>query len=122
MLVQKNIEIRTERYSNGQPYYREFRVEDKLHRDPKDGPAYESFYKSGQLCSREFRVEYTLHRDPKDGPAHESFYESGQLYCREFWVEGKLLTDAEVATATTHPSCDGAVVEFQGRKYRLVEE
>ena len=92
MLVQKNIEIRTERYSNGQPYYREFRVEGKRHRDPKDGPA----------C--------------------ESFYESGELHYREFWVEGKLLTDAEVATATTHPSCDGAVVEFQGRKYRLVEE
>ena len=92
MLVQKNIEIRTERYSNGQPYYREFRVEGKRHRDPKDGPAY------------------------------EVFYESGQLHYREFWVEGKLLTDAEVATATTHPSCDGAVVEFQGRKYRLVEE
>ena len=92
MLVQKNIEIRTERYSNGQPYYREFRVEDKLHRDPKDGPAYESFCESGQLRSR------------------------------EFLVEDRRLTDAEVATATTHPSCDGAVVEFQGRKYRLVEE
>jgi len=92
MLVQKNIEIRTERYSNGQLYYREFLVEGKRHRDPKDGPAYESFCESGQLRSR------------------------------EFLVEDRRLTDAEVATATTHPSCDGAVVEFQGRKYRLVEE
>ena len=122
MLVQKNIEIRTDHYSNGQLHYREFRVEDKRHRDHKDGPAYEGFHESGQLHCREFRVEDKRHRDPKDGPAYEVFYESGQLHYREFWVEGKLLTDAEVATATTIPSCDGAVVEFQGRKYRLVEE
>ena len=78
--------------------------EGEYHRD--DGPAVEnangakSWYKEGEL-----------HRD--DGPAIE--WANGD---KEWYKEGKELTEEEFLRSKD--SCEGKVVEIDGKKYRLV--
>ena len=101
----------------------------KLHRE--DGPAIE--YANG---SRSLWVNGERHRE--DGPAIEwgdggrSWYLNGKLHRedgpaiersngdRSWWVDGERLTEAEF-NARQHPTCNGKVVEIDGKKYKLME-
>lgn len=76
-----------------------------LHRE--DGPAVE--YTDG---SKEWWVNEKLHRE--DGPATE--YADGT---KEWWLNGKRMTEQEFNQRTRKDSCDGKIVEIEGRKYRL---
>jgi len=113
----KVYEDRTEWFLNG-----------KRHRE--DGPAREwadgdkSWYLNGQL-----------HRE--DGPAYEgasgtkSWFINGQRHreggpaiewvdgSKEWWIEGKRLTEEEFNQRTK--SCNGKIVEIDGKKYKLTE-
>jgi hypothetical protein len=80
-------------------------INDKLHRE--DGPAIEwangtkSWYINGQ-------------RHREDGPAVECA--NGDKY---WYINGKELTEAEFNARTK--SCNGKVVEIDGKKYKLTE-
>ena len=82
-------------------------VEDKLHR--LDGPAIE--YAGG---SKAWWVNGKRHR--LDGPANE-WVDGG----KEWWVEGKKMTEEEFNEyIKPKSSCEGKIVEVDGKKYKLV--
>jgi hypothetical protein len=80
-------------------------LNDKRHRE--DGPAIEdsdgtkSWYLNGKL-----------HRE--DGPAIE--YPNGH---KEWWLNGNKLTEQQHKAATSKPTCEGKIVEIDGKKYEL---
>jgi len=79
-------------------------VNDKLHR--KDGPAIE--HVSG---TKEWYINGERHRE--DGPAIE--FVNGN----KFWyLNGKYLSEEEF-NRRMKPSCEGKVVEIEGKKYKL---
>ena len=80
---------------------------DLLHR--KDGPAIE--WANG---TKEWWLNNKLHR--KDGPAIE--YADGT---KEWWIEGKRYTEQEFLAKTKPASCNGKIVEIEGKKYKLTE-
>jgi len=80
-------------------------INDQHHRE--DGPAIE--YADGDKC---WYINNQRHRE--DGPAIE--YASGP---KEWYVNGKCLTEAEFNARTK--SCNGKVVEIDGKKYKLTE-
>ena len=88
-------------YSNGTKYWS---LNGKLHRE--DGPAIE--YANG---TKYWYLNGELHKE--DGPATE--YANGEKY---WYLKGEQLTEAEFNKRTT--SCNGKVVEIDGKKYKLV--
>jgi len=99
------IEYTVKVYENGDKFWY---LNGKLHRE--DGPAVE--------CANGDKFWYlngNLHRE--DGPAIE--YTSGS----KFWyLNGEELTEEEWRAKTQpQPSCDGKVVEIDGKKYKLTE-
>ncbi len=78
----------------------------QLHR--AEGPAKE--WLDG---SKEWYVKGNLHR--ADGPAVE--YASGYKY---WYLDGKSLTEKEFNNQTN--SCEGRIVEIDGKKYKLVSQ
>ena len=100
---------------------------DKLHRE--DGPAIE--WANGD---KHWYHNNKLHRE--DGPAIEltngtkHWYHKGKLHRedgpaiertngdKEWHINGKELTEAEFS-ARIKPSCDGKVVEIDGKRYKL---
>ena len=86
--------------SGGKWYYQN----DKLHRD--DGPAV--LYSNGD---KEYCQNGKLHRD--DGPAVE--FASGD---KCYYLNGKELSKSEFL-ARNVTSCEGKMVEIDGKKYRL---
>ena len=90
-------------YDDGGKYWHQ---NGHLHRT--DGPAVEDadgskyWYQNGQ-------------RHRTDGPASENA--NGTKY---WHLEGEELTEAQF-NARTKPSCEGKVVEIDGKKYKLVE-
>jgi len=55
-----------------------------------------------------------LHRE--DGPAIEFSYGANEWY-----LYGKFLTEAEHKAATSKHTCEGKIVEIDGKKYQLKE-
>lgn len=89
-------------YSDGSKYWF---LKDKVHRE--DGPAIE--YGDG---SKYWFLNGKRHR--KDGPAIE--YSDGTKY---WYINGKGLTEEEFNAR--NQTCDGKVVEIDGKKYKLKE-
>jgi hypothetical protein len=90
-------------WANG---HKEWWVNGKLHR--LDGPAVEC-----AEGSKSWWVDGKPHR--LDGPAFE--YANGN---KEWWVNGKKMTEEEFNEYTKpKPSCEGKVVEVDGKKYKL---
>ena len=80
----------------------------KLHRE--DGPAIE--YSNG---TKYWLINGKRHRE--DGPANE--YADGS---KLWYLNGEELTEEEWrAKLQPQPSCDGKVVEIDGKKYKLTE-
>ena len=76
----------------------------------EDGPAIE--YADGD---KSWFLNGKRHRE--DGPAVE--YANGG---KSWWLNGKYLTEDEWrAKVQPQPSCDGKVVEIDGKKYKLTE-
>jgi hypothetical protein len=82
-------------------------INGKLHRE--DGPAIECV--NG---TKEWYINDKRHRE--DGPAIE--YASGAKY---WYINDKHLTEAEFNARIKQSSCDGRVVEIDGKKYKLQE-
>jgi hypothetical protein len=96
------IEYRVKVYNNGD---KEWFLNGKLHRE--DGPAIEhsNGYKSWFLNGKRHR---------EDGPAVE--------FCNSYkswFLDGKELTEQEHKAATSKPTCEGKIVEIDGKKYEL---
>jgi hypothetical protein len=90
--------------------YKAWCVDGKFHR--LDGPAIE--WADGSKCSKSWWVNGKLHR--LDGPAVE--YASGD---KSWYVDGKEMTEKEFNEyIKPKPSCEGKVVEVDGKKYKLV--
>jgi hypothetical protein len=105
-------------------------VDGKLHR--LDGPAFER-----ADGSKSWWVDDKLHH--LDGPAieytdgHKSWYVDGKRHrldgpaiegadgCKSWWVDDKKMTEKEFNEyIKPKPSCEGKVVEVDGKKYKLV--
>jgi hypothetical protein len=82
-------------------------INDKRHRE--DGPAME--WVNGD---KYWYINGKCHRE--DGPAMECV--NGDKY---WFIDGKLLTEAEFNARIKQSSCDGRVVEIDGKKYKLQE-
>jgi endo-1,4-beta-mannosidase len=80
-------------------------LNDKLHRE--DGPAVE--WSNGYKC---WYLNDKLHRE--DGPAVE--HPNG---VKGWHLDGKELTEQEHKAATSKPTCEGKIVEIDGKKYEL---
>ena len=92
-------------YANGD---KEWWLNGKLRRE--DGPAIE--YANGD---KYWCLNGKRHRE--DGPAVE--YASGT---KEWWLNGELLSEADFLSRQQKPqSCEGKIVEIEGKKYRLME-
>lgn len=100
------IEYTVKVYADGA---KEWRVNDKLHRE--DGPAYEG------ADGTKFWYRYGK-RSREDGPA--VIRAAGPSYgTKEWWIDGKKLSEAEFNQRTN--SCNGKIVEIEGKKYELRE-
>jgi hypothetical protein len=113
-------------YSNGSKYWY---LDGKLHRE--DGPAFEG--SDGSKC---WWLNGKRHRE--DGPAFEGsggskFWYLNDKFHREdgpaveypdgtkFWfLNGEELTEQEHKAATSKPTCEGKIVEIDGKKYKLM--
>ena len=121
------IEYTVRVYADGSNYWY---LNGKLHRE--DGPAveYPSGFKAWYLDGNRHRedgpaIEYSdgdnywylngkLHRE--DGPAVE------WVEGRKVWyLNGKRLTEAEHKATTSKQTCEGKIVEIDGKKYQLKE-
>jgi len=92
-------------YASGTKYWF---LNGNLHRE--DGPAIE--LPDG---TKQWRFNGNLHRE--DGPAVE--LPDGT---KEWWLDDEELTEEEWrAKVQPQPSCDGKVVEIDGKKYKLTE-
>jgi hypothetical protein len=78
----------------------------KRHRE--DGPAVE--YSDGD---KSWWINGNLHRE--DGPAIE--YSDEDKY---WYLDGKRLTEQQHKAATSKPTCEGKIVEIDGKKYELM--
>jgi hypothetical protein len=89
-------------YNNGD---KEWFLNGKLHRE--DGPAVE--------CSNGAKFWYLNgKRHREDGPAVE--WSDGY---KVWYLDGKRLTEQEHKAATSKPTCEGKIVEIDGKKYKL---
>jgi hypothetical protein len=95
------IEYRVRVYENGDKCWY---LNDKLHRE--DGPAIE--HRNG---NKEWYLNGKYHRE--DGPACE--YANGD---KKWYLNGKTLTEKEFNERMS--SCEGKVVEIDGKRYQLV--
>jgi len=82
-------------------------LDGKCHRE--DGPAVEYF--NG---SKYWYINDKLHRE--DGPAIE--YSNGD---KCWYLDNKKLTEAEHKAATSRNTCEGKIIEIDGKKYQLKE-
>jgi hypothetical protein len=90
-------------YSNGSKFWY---LNGKRHRE--DGPAIE--WSNG---AKEWYLDGKLHRE--DGPAIE--YSNGDKY---WFLNDKELTEQQHKAATSKPTCEGKIVEIDGKKYKLM--
>ena len=90
-------------YADGTKYWH---LNGKLHRE--DGPAIECA--GGE---KHWYLNGNRHREP--GPAIE--YADGE---KDWYINGKKLTEEEFNAR--NQSCNGQIVEVNGKKYKLVEE
>jgi hypothetical protein len=83
-----------------------YNQQDRLHRE--DGPAIE-----GANGTKFWYLNGKCHRE--DGPAYE-----GADGFKWWFLNGIYLTEAEFNARTKkQPSCDGKIVEIDGKKYKL---
>lgn len=112
MLINK-LECEQHWNDNGQLVYESYFFNRKLHRE--DGPAYQRWNKNGRLVYEEYWLNGELHRE--DGPAYREWDDNGRLIYEEYWLNGKKVAKADLHTQ----SCDGKVVEIDGKRYKLLE-
>lgn len=84
-------------YLNGRPYLKEYRCEEKHHRDI--GPAFEKWYDNGLPWEKVYIQHNKRHRPYEFGPALESWYKNGILRCREYAQNGKRYRDPQLGPA-----------------------
>jgi hypothetical protein len=120
------IKYTVEAYNNGSKHWY---LNGKLHRE--DGPAIE-YPKVGNL----WYLNGKLHRE--DGPAIESYNGSKCWYLNDklhredgpaiecpnggkgWFLNGKELTEQQHKAATSKHTCEGKIVEIDGKKYKLM--
>ena len=102
-------------YDNGKLEYEAYYIDGKLHNP--NGPAYRSWYKNGNLATEECRIDDKYHNP--NGPAFHSWYSNGKLVSESYWIGGKQLTKKQFENR--NKSCEGKVVEIDGKKYKLQE-
>lgn len=79
-----------EYYSDNGIFAREYYINGKRHRDPKEGPADIHYHShNGEVWYEKYYVNGKLHRDPKEGPACICYKNSGDLWYMEYYVDDK---------------------------------
>jgi len=78
---------------------RKFFIGASCGRNPKDGPANETFYDDGKIRACRFIYKQVYTRDPAEGPAKDAFYTTGQVSCREYLVDGRRHRDPKIGPA-----------------------
>ena len=64
--------------------------------------------------TKEWRLNGKLHRE--DGPAVERANGS-----KEWWLNGEHMSEEEHRARTQNSTCNGKIVEIDGKKYKLTE-
>ena len=86
------------------------------HRD--DGrPADITFFDDGNLLREEYFVNGKRHNE--NGVAIVSYNRDGSINAQRYYLNDELLTHEEWLLKTS--SCDGKIVEIDGKQYRLTE-
>jgi hypothetical protein len=84
-------------------------VDGKLHRDPKQGPAWH--HKAAYGEDWQYLVQGEFHRDHRDGPAvHSASSKPGEPVIESYYQHGKLHRPSSEGPATTRTMPDGRVV------------
>ena len=86
---------------------KEYYINGELHRE--DGPAFED-----ADGFKEYYINGKRHRE--DGPAFE--YPNGS---KEYYLNGEHITEKEHLQRVKESSCEGKIVEIDGKKYKLSE-
>ena len=74
-------------------------------------------YDNGQLAFEKYYIDDKLHNP--NGPAHKDWYYNGQLASEEYWIDDKRLSKEQFENRNV--TCNGKIVEIDGKKYQLKE-
>ena len=107
-------EVIREYYDNGQIRSESYRIDGKRHNP--HGPAIKIWYENGQIQYEEYYIEGKLHNP--NGPAIKSWYENGRIEYEQYWINGQELTKKKFNNRSA--SCNGKVIEVEGKKYQLI--
>ena len=111
-------------HSNGQLRSEEYIVHGRYHNATV--PACRSWYANGQLNKAAYWINGKRHNTTGpayfhwNDPAYFHWNDNGHLLTEEYWVNGKQLTKEQFANRNKE-TCNGKVVEIDGKKYQLKE-
>jgi len=76
-----------------------------------------TYHDNGQLASEKYWIDGKYHNP--NGPAGKYWYDNGQLASEEYWIDGKRLSKEQFENRNV--TCNGKIVEIDGKKYQLKE-
>ena len=77
------------------------------------------WYENGKLYCEEYWLNGKHHNT--EGPAYRYWYDNGKLRYESYWLKGKELSKEEWEKQRKTNSCNGKVIEIDGKKYQLKE-
>ena len=75
------------------------------------------WYENGQILSEEYLINGKRHNT--EGPAYRKWDENGQIRYEVYWINGKQLSKEEWENEVKKDTCNGKIVEIDGKKYKL---
>ena len=103
-------------YRDGKIEFEHYYLNDQYHRE--NGPAHIHYYENGKIQYEEYYLNDKLHRE--DGPAFISYYEDGKIEHESYYLNGERLSKEDFNNRNNKKdSCQGKIVEIDGRKYKL---
>lgn len=92
---------------------------EELHREK--GPAYTKYCESGKIKQQEWYLNNLLHNE--NGPAVIKYNVYEKVNEQEWFLYGQGYTEEEYRNTKNklNNSCDGKIVEIDGKKYKLTE-
>ena len=110
------LECRQVYFANGKIHYEEYTLNGAHHNE--NGYSYREWYDNGQLKYEIYKVKGLYHNE--NGPAYLSWHEDGRI-CSEYrYLNGVAYSKEQWEhQKRVNASCDGKIVEIDGKNYRL---
>ena len=77
------------------------------------------YREDGSVWYERYFIDGKLHR--VDGPACIGYDEDGSVWQEYYYIDDKEYTNREWEAKTKTTTCEGKVVEIDGKKYKLTE-